>query len=564
VPLTGAAAPLALLALGLALYLPGLGSEVLRHPLEAKYALAAREMLEGGPLLVPYLYGELYPDKPPLYFWATAALGRLAGGQITEVTARLPAALAAVAGLLVTWALGRELFGARAGVLAAAVLGTSNLFFWYARQGHPDQFLCLFVSLACLAFWRGLAPDAPHRRAWTAGAYVAMALGVLSKGLIGLVLPLLAAAGYLVLTGGARALPARLALGPGLAVFLAIVLAWYAPAVTRHGIPYLHESLVRQHLVRFGDSWAHPAPWYFYLGEFPADFLPWLLFLPGTVVLGWRTRGEAPPRRPLLFPLAWFATGFLVFTLSSGKRSAYLLPLFPAAALAVGWGLDRALGTRDRSPWVGGPLAALCAVAVVVAAGLTLAPASLLRGPTMRLLQGTDARLLAAAALAVLAGATVVWLCWARGRPAAAVAALVAVQAGVLLGITSLRAAQYEARYPVRAFAGRVRAIVPPGEPVLSMLHDFDHIVAFYLRRSVRHHGAAEGGAAAWGDRAPAWAVVDGGDPDWVLVPGVRAVEETRLGPKRVTLVRVEDPRVLGASGARSAKAAGEAATLRP
>ncbi|MGH7263737.1 MAG: ArnT family glycosyltransferase, partial [Candidatus Rokuibacteriota bacterium] len=334
-PLTAAAAPLALLALGLVLYLPGLGSEVLRHPLEAKYALAAREMLDGGPLLVPHLHGELYPDKPPLYFWVTVALGRLAGGEITELTARLPAALAAVAGLLVTWTLGRALFGPRAGVLSAVVLATSNLFFWYARQGHPDQFLSLFVSLACLAFWRGLASDDRRARAWTAGAYAAMALAVLSKGLLGLVLPVLAVAGHLALTGPARAVPARLRLAPGLALFLAIVLAWYAPAVTRHGMPYLHESLVRQHLVRFADSWAHPASWYFYLGEFPAAFLPWVLFFPGAVVLGWRARREAPGQRPILFPLAWFATGLLFFTLSSGKRSAYLLPLFPPAALAV-------------------------------------------------------------------------------------------------------------------------------------------------------------------------------------------------------------------------------------
>ncbi|HEV8674513.1 MAG TPA: glycosyltransferase family 39 protein, partial [Methylomirabilota bacterium] len=124
------------LGLGLALYLPALGVEILRSPLEVKYALVAREMLHGSsPLLVPHLFGVLYPDKPPLYFWVTAAFGWLAGGEVRELTARLPAALAAIAGLLLVYRLGADLFGPRAGLLSACILATANLFFWYARQG---------------------------------------------------------------------------------------------------------------------------------------------------------------------------------------------------------------------------------------------------------------------------------------------------------------------------------------------------------------------------------------------------------------------------------------------
>src|SRR5262249_34553944 len=160
---------LGLLALGLLLYLPALGVELLRHPLEAKYALAAREMLRGGPLLVAHLFGEIYPDKPPLYFWTTAALGWLTGGRIDEATARLPAVFAGLAGLLVTARLGADLFGGRAGAISAVVLAPSGLFFWYARQGPPDQLLTTWTALAVLGLWRGLAAPPGRRRAlWTA------------------------------------------------------------------------------------------------------------------------------------------------------------------------------------------------------------------------------------------------------------------------------------------------------------------------------------------------------------------------------------------------------------
>src|SRR5262249_24861618 len=126
---------LVVLALGALLYLPGLGNEILRHPLEAKYALAAREMVRGGPWLVAHLFGEIYPDKPPVSFWATAGVAEIRGGRLDELSARLPAVVGGLAGLAFTLLLGESLFGSRAGLVSAAVLATSGLFFWYARQG---------------------------------------------------------------------------------------------------------------------------------------------------------------------------------------------------------------------------------------------------------------------------------------------------------------------------------------------------------------------------------------------------------------------------------------------
>ena len=116
-------------------------------------------------------------------------------------------------------------------------------------------------------------------------------------------------------------MPRRLGLWPGVPVFLAVVLAWFGPAVARHGPGYLHETLVHQHLERYARTWVHAGPWYYYFGEFVAGFLPWSLFVPGALVLAWRTRREAPaarvgtPSAPHLFPLAWFVAGFVFLSL---------------------------------------------------------------------------------------------------------------------------------------------------------------------------------------------------------------------------------------------------------
>jgi 4-amino-4-deoxy-L-arabinose transferase-like glycosyltransferase len=533
-----------LLALGLALYLPRLGHEILRHPLEARYALAAREMLRGGPWLVAHLFGELYADKPPLYFWATAALGWLDGGRIAETTARLPAAAAAMAGILLVARLGADLFGRREGVLAGCVLATSNLFFWYARQGHPDQFLTAFVTLAALGLWRTLARAGPRDAwAWTGLAYAAMALGVLSKGLLGLVVPLLAAVVYAACTGPVRALPARLRLGPGLAIFLVLVLAWYGPAVFRYGSGYFYETLVHQHMVRYARTWSHAAPWYYYFGEFPSGFFPWVLFLPGAFVLAWRSGRDRPPSglRPALFPLAWFAAGFVLFSLSSGKRGAYLLPLYPAAALLVGRLWDRALEAGARERWVGVPLALLSGAGALIALGLALVPRHLLPGRMVHTLVPGEAWQRAAAGLVVLAGAGVVWWLWRRQRPAATFATLVAVQATVLLAVAVVRAPQYEAEYPVRVLAAGVHATVPPHHPVLSLLYDYDNIVAFYVDRPILPFLGPSELLAARVTARPRYALIDDDNLEEMLpMPRVHPLAEWRLGPRRILLVKVD------------------------
>jgi 4-amino-4-deoxy-L-arabinose transferase-like glycosyltransferase len=553
---------LLVLALGALLYLPGLGREILRHPLEAKYALAAREMVRGGPWLVAHLFGQIYPDKPPLYFWATAAVAELRGGRLDEVSARLPAVVGGLASLVCTLLLGEALFGRGAGLISATVLATSGLFFWYARQGHPDQFLIAAVTLACLGLWKSFtALGASRRTAWVALAYAAMAVGVMSKGLLGLVLPLLGGAFYLGLTGPVRAGPRRLGLWPGLPVTLAGVLCWYAPAVARHGTGYLRETLLHQQVERYARSWVHRGPWYQYFADFTIGFLPWSLFVPGAIVLAWLTwRGVDRQRRapgaaltpdaetpaPFLFPLCWGVAGFVFFSLSPGKRAAYLLPLYPAAALLVGWLWADAIAEGRRSRWLGVPVGLVAgvagllgAVAAVPGLGGLVLPRQAIPGRMVDTLVPADPAWQIVAAAMLLAGAAAVWVTWRRAHPGATFAVIVGTSALCLLGVTLVRAPQYEARYPARELSLRIATHVPPDEPVLSLLADYDFLVAFYLdRRIAPLAGPSELLAAR--RTAPRFALFDNIHRALLDEPGVTVLTEGRLGPKRIILVRLE------------------------
>jgi 4-amino-4-deoxy-L-arabinose transferase-like glycosyltransferase len=548
---------LLVLALGALLYLPGLGHEILRHPLEAKYALAAREMVRGGPWLVAHLFGEIYPDKPPLYFWATAGVAEMRGGRLDEVSARLPAVIGGLASLAFTLLLGESLFGARAGLISAAVVATSGLFFWYARQGHPDQFLIAGVTLAYLALWRSFgAPAGSRRTGWIALAYAAMGFAVMSKGLLGLVLPLIGVGLYLGVTGPLRAIPRRLGLWPGLPIFAAIVLAWYGPAVARYGVGYLRETLVHQQMERYARSWVHQGPWYQYFADFATGFLPWSLFVPGAIALAWQAgrevRGgphdagagpaDSQDPAPFLFPACWFVSGFVFFSLSTGKRAAYLLPLYPAAALLVGWTWTQMIDEGRRSRSLAAPVKLLAAGAALLALAVLFLPRPLIPGRMVDTLVPADPAWQVGGAVVLLAGAGAIWLTWRRGRPGATFAVITLASALSLLGVTLVRAPQYEARYGARDLAARIAAEVPPGEPLFSLLDDYDYLVAFYLDRQITPLLGPSELLATLRD-GPRLALLDNNDRALLDQPGLTILTEGRLGPKRIVLVRLEQRR---------------------
>jgi 4-amino-4-deoxy-L-arabinose transferase-like glycosyltransferase len=318
-------------ALTLPQFLFGLGDRHIWIPLEARYALVAREMSDTRQWILPHLGGEVYADKPPLLFWSIAFIASLGSG-VTEWTARLPTALAAVGVCLVTWRTGVRLFSPRAGLMAALVLATSGGFFWSGRQALPDMLLTLWTTWAFCALWEWFADERP-RAALVAG--LCMGLATLTKGPVGLVMPALSGLIYLAVQ---RQLPklwgqnALICLG----AFLGVTLSWFVPAVVVGGSEYAQTTLFHQSLERYVRAWEHTAPWYFYLGAFPAEFLPWTLFLPQALLAGVSLRVHQR-RAGWRFAFCWLATILGFFSISTGKRDIYILPAFPAAALLVGW-----------------------------------------------------------------------------------------------------------------------------------------------------------------------------------------------------------------------------------
>jgi len=297
---------------------------------EPRYAQVAREMLETGRYILPHLNGQPYPDKPPLYFWLSAACGWFSG-EVTPYAARFPSALFGLAVVVLTFFFGRMLFGTAAGMLAAGILVTTEQFFSCTTNARLDTLFSFWITLALYLLYQGCVQEPPRRNICLLG-WVSTALAVLSKGPTGLVLPLLTMVVYLFLTKSRHKIP-RLAIGTGLVLVAGLCCLWLVPACLKAGADYTRNILLTQSFGRVVEAFAHEAPFYFYLISFPLDFLPWTLFLPAAMLYFWRTRHE---QTLFLFPLVWWATVFIFFSGVSGKRNLYLLPLYPAAALLMG------------------------------------------------------------------------------------------------------------------------------------------------------------------------------------------------------------------------------------
>ncbi|MDJ0866140.1 MAG: phospholipid carrier-dependent glycosyltransferase, partial [Myxococcota bacterium] len=315
-----------------------LGAVGLWAPDEPRYGQIAEELrsMQHGVAGLALLHanGEPYTQKPPLYFWLAAAAGA-PRGHVSEAAARLPSALAGLALVALTLAFGARLLGGPSGLLGAALLLTTWSFCENARRVQLDVLLALFETLALAAFWR-LDRGIGSRRASQIALHAALGGALLTKGPVGFLVPVLVMAGFLLWERRGRDLH-RAFPWWGLGLSLGPVLLWVSSAVALAPAGFFGEAVVDNLLGRFFAGTSHARPVYYYLYQLPVETLPWFLLAPVVVWAGRRAvfapSGDAETRRAWRFLLAWLAATLVFFSLSTGKRGIYLVPVLPAVAL---------------------------------------------------------------------------------------------------------------------------------------------------------------------------------------------------------------------------------------
>mgnify|MGYP001355546979 CR=1 FL=1 len=462
--------PAVLIGLSVLLFFFGLGARDFWAPVEPRYAEIARVMLAKGEWIVPTVNGDLYTDKPILYFWLVVLVSKLFGA-VNEWSVRLPAAIGGVGFVLTTYWLGKEFFSARVGVLGATILATSMRVIWESRWAHIDMlFGCFFVLSIYFAarcfFRRGNSYEILL-------AYSFMALATLAKGLIGVVLPALLLISFVIARRDWRMIAgAKLPLG--IPLFLLIAAPWFFIVSQATEGKWLTDFLYIQHFQRYIAGAGHRQPFYYYFATLPVDLLPWTIFVIPTLVAYWPYRNAS--REPvLLFFVLWFLTVFLFFSFSDTKRELYLVPLLPTLALLLGhYFNDLSSGEiADGSlyRWLGMgnfALIAISGVAMPFAVWFIRREALWVTLP--------------ASAMLAAGGASAVYFIWQR-QPLRTVAAI-----ALMMTMGMLSAAQWIFPYMEqfksrRSFASAIHKIVPSDVPLYiyaDTMNDFN----FYLERA--------------------------------------------------------------------------------
>ena len=447
-----------LLAAALALAWFGtLGLRPLNKSDESRYAEIAREMVASGAWVTPRLNGYKYFEKPPLQAWATAAAFEAVG--FRDWAARLWAALTGFGAVLLAYALGKRAFGPAAGLFAAAVLASSPIYVLLGQTNTLDMGLTFFLLLAAYGyvfdriglFW------------------AACALAVLSKGLVGVVLPVEIV--FLQAAVRREFSPVRKAISwKGILLFILIAAPWFI-AVSLANKEFFHFFFIQEHFERYLTT-VHGRfqPWWHFIPVLLVGLLPWLVPVFHGLKNAFNDKSAA-------FLALWAVGIFLFFSASSSKLPSYILPVVPALALLAGRSLAEASSSR-----------------LLVGQSLLFAALALAGGVFgLRILQE-----LAESQPAELISA---YLPWAYGAAAVAAAGAIASAllasrsrtAGVLLlaagafGGAQLLIAGHGAFAPAFSAYGVIEAARPQlrADAPFFAFNTYDHTMPWYLGRTV-------------------------------------------------------------------------------
>jgi 4-amino-4-deoxy-L-arabinose transferase-like glycosyltransferase len=474
------------------LTLPNLGAHSLWDMDEGVNAECTREMLESGTWVIPTFNWKLRTAKPVMLYWLQRPAFEAFG--VSEWSARLPSVLLGLGTVLLTYELGRRMFGAATGLLGGIVLASAIQFCILSHAATPDAPLIFFTTLTFYLFWIGHENGG---RTWFVPAAVASALAVLSKGPIGLALPGLVVLAYLLWHREWRRV-FDLRLIWGILAFLAVAAPWYVLVTAETKGEWASKFFGNENFNRFTTPQEHHrGPIVYYIGALIVLFAPWSCFIGATfwyAVKSSRTQspgtaipGLSPETRANRFLLCWVLSYFVFFSIAATKLPNYIGPLYPALALLTAHFLVRwRVGEITPARWViPVGIAGVALTGLLVGGGLLLASGTLsipIKG--MRLFPGLE--LWAWLGLIPLGAAAVMaWCLRAGNRPGvvravtlAAVALVALTAAGPVLVVDRYKAA--------KELVQESGTYQPAADIRLASLDYFQESLVFYAERQVK------------------------------------------------------------------------------
>jgi len=452
-----------------ALWLANLPLRPLFDPDEGRYAEIPREMVASGDWVTPTLNDLKYFEKPPLQYWATAAL--YAGFGVHPWTARLYATVLAFLCIPLVYAFCRRIgYSTEISLIAAALLAINPYFAVTGQLNLLDQGFTFFLSAALFSFVIAQRErGSPARsRNWMLLTWAALALAVMSKGVVTLVLAGATLAAYLIAARDLSLLR-RLQLRIGIPLFLVIVVPWFS-LVQRRNPEFFQFFFIREHVERFlttVDNRVEPF-WYFIpivavaLLPVIANWRNWRL----AKIEGERAAGEF---RAELFLLLWCAAVVVLFSFSQSKLASYVMPVMPPLAVVLARVTHAETSAFPRAKWISMSFLLLVATSLALIGWQRMGS-------------------LAAASLgwAIAGGAICIgYLVFDRLRPQHGLVQRWSALAAVSIATYQVLALCYAATYPARSgavIAAEIHGSIDSNTRLYSV-GQYRHSLSFYLQR---------------------------------------------------------------------------------
>lgn len=319
-----------------------LGVRPLNTPDEGRYAEIAHEMLVYHNYITPQLNHLVFFDKPPLVYWLMAASMKVFG--VTMWAVRIIPALLALLGCLMVYVTARTLYNRQAGWLAAAILASSVLYFALAHYINMDMAVAVLVSIALQGFL--LAVNKPqYRRRFLYIAYAACGLAILTKGLIGLVFPLMIIGLWILICRQWKIIK-TLCLPTGLLLVALIACPWFI-LVQKANPEFFHYFFIFEQFTRFtGQQFNNPQPFWFYVPVIILGFYPWMTAAIYSFIK------FKPLNTNQIFLLIWIISILFFFSIPAAKISSYILPIFSGLALLTAGFLTREWHNKIVWRWI--------------------------------------------------------------------------------------------------------------------------------------------------------------------------------------------------------------------
>jgi 4-amino-4-deoxy-L-arabinose transferase-like glycosyltransferase len=291
-------------------------------------------MLETNNLITPTYNGINRYDKPILFYWFIIISYRLFG--INEFSARLPSAVSAILISISIFLFVKKHKDTNYAILSVVTWVLSLYYLVYSRAAVTDMVLCLFICISLFSFYNSTNQkyNAKKKNYYLYSFYFFSALAVLTKGLIGIVIPFGIAIIYQLFTEGKKGIPKIFNI-VGLIIFMVVCLPWFVIQYSINGSDFINNFFIKHHLKRYtGVISGHKGPLYYFIPILIIGTFPWIAYLPISV-----KRAIKEKEGLSKFLLIWFLFIFTFFSFSTTKLPNYILPAIPALCILLSYGI---------------------------------------------------------------------------------------------------------------------------------------------------------------------------------------------------------------------------------